>query len=183
MSVSYTVHSSFTIVSMQEEMYKDALYFFERAKTNDAAKGDTFVTWRNLRAAILFSFAAIEACINQFIDEHVNRNKGHMSQSVVDYWSERKGHVSIEDKLKQGVELYGGTRLSRARKLWTDFRELKDLRDGLVHHKVRKKLYYNTKELFKRTEKGIRTASDVIKYIYLAHPGNRAYPRVYDSVP
>jgi len=87
------------------------------------------------------------------------------------------------DKLKKGVELCGGTRLSRKNALWKKFLELKALRDGLVHYKTSRRLYYNTNELLKRTEKGIHTAGVVIKELYLGHPKNVSYPHVFDTIP
>ncbi len=168
---------------MQQEMFKDALYFFEQSKANDVSSGDVFVTWRYLRAAILFSFAAVEACINQSIDEHIERNKHQMPQDDVDYWSEKKRYISIGEKLSEGIKLYGGTSLNLNSILWSDFLELKKLRDDLVHYKVENRLYYDTKELFERSEKGIRTAGAVIKAIYLSHPQNVSYPPVFDTIP
>jgi len=171
------------IASMQQEMFKDAFYFFEQAKANDNNNGDPFETWRYLRAAILFSFAAIESCINQFIDEHIERNRHQMLPDDIDYWSEKKRYVSITDKLNRGVKLYGGTSLNLNSGLWSDFSKLKDLRDDLVHYKVANRLYYDTKELFERTEKGIRTTGAVIKAIYTSHPQNVSYPQVFDTIP
>jgi len=174
------------LVSMQQGMYTGALYFFGEAKNNHAVKGDPFVTWRNLFAAVFFSFAAIEACINQIIGEHVDRNKRQMSQDEIDRWTEKCRYVSIEGKLKEGVELYGGkgTRLSKDAVLWGDFLNLKRLRNELVHYKVAYRLYRKTDELMERTEKGIRTTSAIIKKIYLAHPDNQGrYPSVFDSIP
>ena len=172
-----------TIVSMQQEMYQDAVYFFRNAETSVGASGDPFMILRDLRAGILFSFAAVESCINQFIDEHVERNMKIMSQIQIDYWTEKRGYVSIEDKLKKGVELYGGTRLSHNHKLWKDFQKFKELRNGLVHFKVKNRVYYQTIELLERTRESIRTAGSIIKEIYLQHPNNVSYPKVFDKIP
>jgi hypothetical protein len=164
-------------------MYKDALHFFREARTNHAKKdADPFMTWRNLRAAILFTFAAIESCINQFVDDHVEANKARMTQSEIDHWTKDR-RVQIDEKLKEGVELFGGIRLSRDKVLWQDFMEFKDVRNDLVHYKAANRLFYNTDELLRRTEKGIRTASSVIKKIYLAHPAHTAYPPTFDELP
>jgi hypothetical protein len=171
---------------MQQEMYKDALYFNEQAKMNDANSGDPFITWRNLRAAILFSFAAIESCINQFIDSHVNQSKGQMLQKDIDFWNEKSyPYPSIAKKLNDGVELFGGKgkRLENNAPLWKDFEELKQLRDDLAHFKMGNQLFYDTRTLLVNVEKGVRTASTVIKKIYLSHPQNTSYPPVFDIVP
>lgn len=124
---------------MQQEMYKDALYFYFEARASEAKTGEPFEIWRNLRAAILFSFAAIEACINQFIDTHVEKNRGSMTPEQVSFWT-NKGHrhPSIATKLKEGVELFGGTgsRLDSDAVLWQEFKKLKKLRNDLVHYKV-----------------------------------------------
>ena len=172
------------VVSMQQEMYKDALHFFREARSNHAKVGaDPFVTWRNLRAAILFAFAAIESCINQFIDEHVEKNKTTMSHKEIKHWTEEKVPVSIKAKLTEGVKLYGGTSLEKDPALWLDFEELRNLRNDLVHYKVANRLFYNTDELLNRTEKCIGTASVIIKKVYLAHPSNTAYPKGFDELP
>jgi hypothetical protein len=171
---------------MQQGMYTGALYFCGEAKSNHAVKGDPFVMWRNLFAAVFFSFAAIEACINQIIGEHVDRNKERMSPEEIDRWTEKKRHLSIERKLNEGIELYGGkgTRLSKDTALWNDFIDLKRLRNELVHYKVAYRLYSDTQELMERMEKGIRTTSTIIKRICKAHPDNQGrYPPVFDSVP
>jgi len=168
---------------MQQEVYKDALHFFREARKNHTENGDPFVTWRNLRATILFSFAAIESCINQFIDEHIDKNKGTLVPKDVDYWTEKSGFVSINRKLNEGILLFGGKRLDSDTALWQEYTELKNLRDGLVHYKVANRLFYNTDELLRRAEKGIRTASAVIKKAYLAHPANTAYPKGFDELP
>lgn len=180
-TISHTTDA--LVVSMQQEMYKDALHFFTEAKKNHATGGDPFATWRNLRAAVLFTFAAIEACINQFIDTHINKNRGLMPQKEIDHWTKKDGHVTISEKLNQGVELYGGTRLDQDAALWQDFKDLKNLRNDLVHYKAENRLFYNTEEFINRIEKGIRTASAIIKRIYLAHPENKAYPPVFDTLP
>jgi hypothetical protein len=183
-TVSHT--ASAVVVSMQQEMYKDALYFFEQAKANETNMGDSFITWRNLRATILFSFAAIESCINQFIDTQVDQNKGRMLQRDIDFWTEKTyPYPSIAKKLNDGVEFFGGKgkRLENDVPLWKDFGELKQLRDDLAHFKVGNQLFYETKRLFVNVEKGIRTTSSVIKKIYLAHPQNISYPPVFDTVP
>jgi hypothetical protein len=179
-----SITGSATIVSMQQEMYKDALYFYSEARTKHAKKdADPFVTRRNLRAAILFSFAAIESCINQFIDSYVESNKASMPQEKIDRWTEKDRLVWINEKLNEGVELFGRTRLDKDTGLWQDFRELKDLRNDLVHYKVANRVFYNTDELLKRVEKGIRTASAVIKKIHLSHPANVAFPKIFDELP
>jgi hypothetical protein len=183
-TISHT--TSALVVSMQQEMYKDALYFFEQAKANETNTGDPFTTWRNLRATILFSFAVIESCINQFIDSHVDQNRGRMSQSDIDFWTENKyPYPSIAKKLNDGVELFGGKgkRFETDAPLWKDFEELKQLRNDLAHFKVGNQLFYETKQLFVNVEKGIRTTSSVIKKIYLAHPQNNSYPLVFNTVP
>ncbi len=181
---SRSVGLSAFIVSMQQEMYNDALHFFREARTNHAKKdADPFVTWRHLRAAILFMFAAIESCINQFIDAYVDQNRTRISQKEIDRWTEKDRPIWINEKLNKGVELFGGIRLDQDAVLWKDFNKLKDLRNDLVHYKVTNRLFYNTDELMKHAEKGIRTTSDVIKKIYLAHPANTAYPKGFDELP
>lgn len=176
---------SFTVVSMQQEMYKDALSSFEQAKKNDNAGGDQFETWKNLRETVIFSFLAIESCVNQFIQSYVDQNKTQMTQKAIDRWTEKKRHIGIMEKLNDGVELFGGKakRLENEIQLWKDVVELKRLRDELVHYKVGSQVFYDTKSLFVKANHGIRTASSVIKKIYLAHPQNVSYPRVFDTVP
>ena len=172
------------IVSMQQEMYKDALHFFHEARTNHAKKdADPFITWRNLRAAILFTFAAIESCINQFIDTHVEKNKARMSQKDIERWTEAKRPIFITTKLTEGVELYGRTSLKKDTALWADFEEFRNLRNDLVHYKVADRRPYATDEYLKKTEKGIHTASAVLKKICLADPANTAYPKAFDELP
>jgi hypothetical protein len=172
------------VVHMPQEMYKDALFFFREARSNHSnTDSDPFITWRNLRATILFSFAAIESCINQFIDDYIDTNKGALPQKDADYWTEKSGFVSINKKLNEGVVLFGGTRLDADAALWQQYTDLKDLRDDLVHYKVANRLFYNTDELLQRAEKSILTASAVVKKIYLAHPANTAYPNTFDEVP
>ncbi len=172
------------VVSMQQEMYKDALHFLREARDNHRQEdADPFVTWRNLRAAILFSFAAIESCISQFIDGHVEAKQALMTQKQIDRWTEKDRFVSMNEKLKEGVELFGSNRLDQDPTLWRDYEELKDLRDALVHYKVANRLFYNTDDHLQRVEKGLRTAGVIIKRIYLSHPANAAYPKVFDDLP
>jgi hypothetical protein len=174
------------LVSMQQEMYADALHFYIEAKANQAKTGEPFVMWRNLRAAILFSCAAIEACINQFIDSHVEKNKGSMTPAQFRFWTNRgRRRPSIVEKLNEGVELFGpaGSRLDSDPALWRDFKELKKLRNGLVHYKVRSGRDFYNEELPEKVKKGIITTSGLIKKIYLAHPDNRSYPPVFDKIP
>jgi hypothetical protein len=180
---SRSVGADVVVVHMPQEMYKDALHFFREARSNHFANGDPFMTWRNLRATILFSFAAIESCINQFIDEHIDKNKTTLLQKDVDYWTEKSGFVSINRKLNEGILLFGEKRLDSDTALWQEYKELKNLRDGLVHYKIANRLFYNTDELLTRAEKGIRTTSAVITKIYLAHPANTAYPNGFDELP
>ena len=172
------------VVHMPQEMYKDALFFFREARANHANKeSDPFMTWRDLRATILFSFAAIESCINQFIDAFIDRKRGTLAQKVVDHWTEKLHFVGISKKLNEGVVLFGGKRLDADSTLWQEYTELKNLRDGLVHYKAAYRLFYDTDELLRRAENGIRTASAIIKKIYLAHPANTAYPKTFDELP
>jgi hypothetical protein len=172
------------VVSMQQEMYKDAIHFIHEARRHHGVpEYDPFTVWRNIRAAILFTFAAIECCINQFIDEHVEHNKARMNQSEIDRWTEKKRYLSIKEKLNKGIELFGGKPLETDGPLWISFEDLRLLRDGLVHYKTISRVPYNTEELLERTENGIKTASDVIKKIYLADPANNSYPGVFDKLP
>ena len=171
------------VMSMQQEMYKDALFSYREARSNHAAQGDIFTTWRHIRVAILFSFAAIESCINQFIDAYVEQNRGQMPQSEIDRWTEAARYLSIDDKLKEGIELFGGNRLSRDTSVWADYQELKKLRDQLVHYKAPNSIFYDTDQLLKRTDKAIRTAGSVVKKIYLSHPKNTGYPSTFDDSP
>jgi hypothetical protein len=183
-STSYTAtHTTDTlVVSMPQEMYKDAIYFCREAKNLIAKGSGPFEIWRNLRAAILFGFAAIESCINQFIDSYLNQNSGI---SDFDYWSERNGYVPIKEKLKGGVELFGGTgkRLSSDTILWRSFTDFKRLRDSLVHYKENDPRFYNTGLILTETEQGILAASEIIKKIYLAHPDNKSYPPTFNIRP
>jgi hypothetical protein len=171
------------VVSMQQEMYKDAIHFIHEARRHHAIpKHDPFTVWRNIRAAILFSFAAIESCINQFIDEFIERNRAKMSITEIDHWT--NDYLSIKRKLNEGIKLFSGKRLDDTDKsLWSSFEDLKLLRDGLVHYKTKNRVPYNTDELLKRTEDGIKTASDVIKKIYMADPANKTYPEIFDKLP
>jgi hypothetical protein len=162
-------------------MYTDAIHFFHEARS--ANSSNPFVAWRNIRAAILFSFAAIEACINQFIDAHIEQQRAQLTPAMIDRWREKKHFVSINTKLTDGIVLFGGERLDSDENLWPRHKELKRLRDDLVHFKVANRLFYNTDELFKRTENGIRTAGELIKKIYLAHPANHSYPKTFDELP
>ena len=180
---SLSVGVSAFIVSMQQEMYRDALHFYREAQKNHRVSGDPFVTWRNLRATMLFSFAAIESCINQFIDEYIDGNKGTLAQKTVDYWTGKSGFISINRKLNEGALLFGGKRLDTDAALWQEYTELKNLRDGLVHYKVANRLFYNTDELLRRAENGIKTTSAIIKKIYLGHPANTAFPKTFDEMP
>lgn len=106
-----------------------------------------------------------------------------MAKSKFDYWTEKSDYLSIKKKLNDGVKLYGGSPLALDVPLWDDYKELQDLRDDLVHFKVASRIFYNTPDLMNRVEKGIRTASAVIKKIYLAHPLNTAYPPIFDTTP
>jgi hypothetical protein len=172
------------VVSMQQEMYKDAIHFMHEARRHHGiSEHDPFTVWRNVRAAILFSFAAIECCVNQFIDEHVEHNRAKMSPTEIDRWTEKKGFLGIKKKLNKGIELFGGKRLDADKPLWSSFEDLRLLRDGLVHYKIKNRLPYDTDELLERTTKGIKTASDVIKKIYLAYPTNKTYPEIFDKLP
>jgi hypothetical protein len=140
------------VVSMQQEMYKDAIHFMREARWHHGiAECDPFSVWRNIRAAILFNFAAIECCINQFIDEHVEHNRKQMKSSEVD-WTEKKRYLDIREKLNEGAEFFGGKRIDADNALWSSFEDLRLLRDGLVHYKTHNRDPYNTDELLKRTE-------------------------------
>ncbi len=171
------------IIRMYEEMYKDSLFFFEEAEKEDFNQRDNLLIWRNLRAAILLSFSAIEACINQFIDEYIEKNQHKMEQKDIDKWTEKDKHVSIRDKLKDGIELYGGARLSKNHELWKEFKEFQRLRDGLVHYKGKDTTYYLTQKLFDKTRIGIKTTSSIIKEIYSQHPSRSSYPKTFNKIP
>jgi hypothetical protein len=171
------------IASMQQEMYQSALHHFEEAKKSIATQGDQMVILQNLRDAISDAFEAIEATINQSIHEDVERNKKAMTQTEIDYWTEKTRHISIATKLTKGIKLHGGIAISQDSDLWKDFKEFKRLRDNLVHYRISQRIYYNIDELLEGTRKGILTASSIIKRIYLSHPENVSYPKVFDRIP
>ena len=114
---------------MQQEMYKDAIHFMREARRHhEIPEHDSFVVWRNIRAAILFSFAAIESCINQFIGAYVEENGAKMSPSRVIYWKEAEPQLlSIYTKLNEGIELLGGERLKADKLLSISFEDLRPL--------------------------------------------------------
>jgi hypothetical protein len=170
---------------MAQETYRDAIYFFREGKKNHDQKGGPFVIWRNLRAAIAFSFLAIEACVNQFIDSYVDQNRTELKQSDIDYWTEKDGYVRIQKKLSDGVKFYGGASFREDTALWSDFEELRDLRDEILHPKIQGSIFANTdtSELLKKTEKGVVTAGAVIKKLYLGHPSKPTCPPVFDTPP
>ena len=157
------------IVDMHQEMYKDALHFLGQARENRAANGDAFQTWRNLRAALFFSFAAVESCINGFIDSVAK--------------AKTKKFSTIEKKLIFGVQLYGGTSLKNDGLLWKDFKEFMRLRDGLVHFTPDKYPKYYSDEFFQGTEKAIRTSNAVIRKLYQNHPEKTGHPETFDKLP
>jgi hypothetical protein len=111
-----------------------------------------FLARRDLRAAVFFCFAAIEACINQFIHEHVGRNQYRMNQHDIDKWTEKNGYLSIETKLKEGIKLFGGTPFACDSKLWGGFLALKELRDGLTHFRPSSILQTFPLEFFQGTQ-------------------------------
>jgi len=125
------------LVSMQQEMYKDAIHFINEARRHQQMPApDPFAVLRNIRAAILFSFASIESSIYQYINEYLKQNRTKMSQGKFDRWAETYRYLSISDKVNEGIELLGGKRLESDKSLWGSFQEFKLLRDGLVHYTV-----------------------------------------------
>lgn len=169
------------LVNMQQEMYRDALFFFREARRYEKQR-EPFQAWRSLRAAVLFSFAAVEACINQFIHEYVGQNRHTLGTAEIDYWTEKSRKVSLDEKLKKGITFIGRTSFAGDCNLWSSFQALENLRDGLVHYKPGQGPYYES-EFFQEAEKGIRTAGDVIKRIYLSLPGSTSYPNTFDETP
>jgi len=164
------------LVSMQQEMYKDALHFFREAKKNDATVGaDPFTTWRGLRASILFAFAAIESGINQFIDASLRGT----SQRKRRFWR----RIPIAEKLNEGMELYGGKPLENDATLWDAFEEFRGVRNSLVHYDPGKSIFYDTQALIVKVESCIRTSSAVLKWMYMHHPQNSGYPPTFDEMP
>jgi len=182
--------ASATLVSMQQEMYKDALFFLSEAKNCIATKQDIpFGIWRFFRAVILFSFAATEATINHFISAHIDRHRNELPQAEIDKWTEKKKYMSMTNKLREGIQWFGNDRFDERSQLWRDFLELKEWRDALVHFRDFGRAntsiaYLSPEESLKTAEKAIRTASMMIKKIYVAHPDNRAtYPSTFDEMP
>ena len=181
---------SFTLVSMQQEMYKDALYFFGEAKKIISSKEhDLFSAWRFLRAVIMFSFAAIEACINQFIRGYVDSHRNTLGPKEIGKWTERRRYLSITEKLLEGTRLFSQDHFDKNSHLWHDFLELKAWRDALVRFKdfgaTKKSIAYQKPEQFlSAAEKAIKTAREVIKKIYLANSENKgSYPSTFDELP
>ena len=99
-----------------------------------------------------------------------------VSRQVVHQWAQRL-------RRRGRVELFWGKRLDKGAVLWQDYTELKDLRDGLVHYKVANRLFYNMEELLKKSEKGIRTVSAVIKNTYREHHQYTGYLATFDGLP
>jgi len=181
---------SATIVSMQQETYRDALYFHSEAKKTMAAKEDNpFIMWRFFRAVILFSFSAIEATINQFISGHIDSHRNELSQKEIDKWTEEEKYMSIEKKLRKGIRLFGTDHFDENSQLWQDFLELKRWRNALVHFKdfgkTKTSIAYRPPEAcLSEAEKAIRTASMMVRKLYVAHPDNKgAYPSTFDEMP
>lgn len=90
----------------------------------------------DLSAAVLFSFAAIEALVNHTIDQlpegttYVDSRKRTRSKAEMVRW------LSIEEKLRGAVLLFTKAEpLDKGREPWQSFVRLKDIRDDLVHAK------------------------------------------------
>lgn len=168
---------------MAQETYRDATYFFREGKKSHDQKTGPFVTWRDLRAAIIFSLTAIEACVNQFIDSYVDKNRTELKETDIDYWTEKDDYVGVRKKLNDGVKFYGGASIQEDTALWSDFEDLLSLRDGIFHMKMPDSIFTDTDKLVKKTEKGVVTASAVIKKLYLGHPSKPTCPPVFDTTP
>jgi len=175
------IKGSATLVSMQQEMYKDALYFLGEAKKSMADRDQNpFPVWRALRAVILFSFTAIEACINQFLEEHLRANPRESTQI------NRLMKAPIEKKLLKGIRLYSTEQFEKHSLQWRDFLELKKWRNALVHFKTSNKsiAYRDPDQFLTAAEKAIKAAREIIIRLYRAHPANRnAYPPTFNELP
>ncbi len=170
---------------MQQEMYDDALYFCKEAERYSKDEKEVFVTWRNLRAAIIFSYAAVEACINQCIEEAAREmlKKGSISKKCADRWMEKERHVPIVKKLNEGMVLFGSRPLIEDSQTWNEFLFLRDLRNDLVHFKAEARSTFYNEGLLSKTKRGVKAAGAVIRKIHLSHPGNEKYPPVFDKFP
>jgi hypothetical protein len=92
----------------------------------------------DLSAAVLFSFAAIEALANHTIDQledgttYTDSRGREQDKAGMVRW------LSIEEKLRGAVPLFTkAAPLDKGREPWQSFKRLKDLRDDLVHAKER----------------------------------------------
>jgi hypothetical protein len=113
----------------------------ERRKEDQVQPADTSLVLdalADLSAAVLFSFAAIEALANHTIDQledgttYVDNRGREQDKEGMVRW------LAIEEKLRGPVLLFTkAAPLDKGREPWQSFKRLKDLRDDLVHAKRR----------------------------------------------
>lgn len=149
------------VVHVPSEMFNDALYFKEVAKSFPKDTSHDFERWRYVRASIIFSSITMESYINEFIKKSLERKK--LTLSAKEFLE--KERRSIWEKLTLGVELITRKEVDTSISEYQNFIRLKKTRDKLIHFKGDIKIYTQDITL-PRAEEAIETVRGVIKKIH-----------------
>lgn len=177
------------VFSFWQEMFNDALYFKEMAE-NLSEDSSEFERWRYLRASIIFSFAALESYINAFIDRSLIENEKLIEsieekqflKNVIEFLKKQLQNRPIAEKLKTGVELITNEEFDTKSSEYSDFIDLKKLRNRLIHAKDEKEnLSIHRKYItLLVAEKSLETVRGIIKMIHKLE--GTSYPEFVDRV-
>jgi len=95
--------------------------------------------------SILMAFTAIETCINESI--HYKLKSQLLRQEFWKFIEKKLLFINIEEKLLKLTEALTGKTFEKKSSLWKKFKNLKDLRNKLMHYKLKEMTDKEVKEL------------------------------------
>lgn len=134
--------------SFSKQHYRAARYFSEEAahienSSTNLSKVDGSKHRAYVAGAILFAVAALEAFINEFYLEALDRNKNNILSGLDDsqlsalakQWGTFNRFLSALKKYQEAFKSVGQKEFDRSRNPFLDANSLIDLRNALVHYK------------------------------------------------
>jgi len=152
------------VVYFSAEMFNDAMFFIEKAKSFEPEPQNDWLRWRYLRATILYTFACLESVINGLI---IGKAKEKGQEALVKKIKEES--ISLIDKVSDIYPGLIGISFNKNRKEWNYFMDVRKIRNLISHYTGGTEIY-NDDAIYgvniSNAEKSIEMVRIMVTYLY-----------------